>query len=178
MYWWAAHDADGINFHTGDKVAVGKGTGSAGYATYTTSPNGYAVHPIGYGIKMFDMGGHGRLLPVNVLNADGINLAAYATVGADRAVYFTILNKEHGAGAHEASVTIGNSGVFGEAAAIFLTVPDGDLGAMTGVTLGGAGIKEDGSWGGSWERLGRSGDGSFVVKMPVASAAVVKLSVR
>ncbi len=179
MYWWAAHEADGINFHTGDKVSVGKGTGNAGYATYTTSAGGYAVHPIGYGIKMFDFGGRGRLLPVNVItNAGPINLSAYATLAADGSVYLTLLNKEHGTTAASANVTIENSSGFGSAEVIYLRSLQDDVGATSGVTLGGAAIKDDGGWAGSWERLERSGGGEFVVKMPVASAAVVRLVVR
>lgn len=179
MYWWAQHGAEGINFHTGDRVAIGKGMGSPGYASFTTSAGGYLVHPIGYGIKMFDFGGHGKMLPVEVhTNAGEINLTAYASMANDGVVCLTILNKEHGRGALAAEVSIGKSGVFGSAQVIYLKSSNGDVGATTGVTIGGAMIKDDGSWSGDWKYLKPSSDGEFSVMLPPASAVVVKLVPR
>jgi hypothetical protein len=45
-YWWASHGANGINFHTGDKVASGDQNTSCSYAAFLTVPNGYSAHPI------------------------------------------------------------------------------------------------------------------------------------
>ncbi len=64
MYWWALHGAGGINFHTGDNVAAGEKSTACKYAAFLTVPDGYAAHPIAYGMKAFDLGSHGRIAPV------------------------------------------------------------------------------------------------------------------
>jgi hypothetical protein len=58
----ADHRASGINFHTGDKVAAGEESAPCRYAAYLSVPGGYEVHPVGYAIKTFDLGGHGTLI--------------------------------------------------------------------------------------------------------------------
>ena len=76
------------------------------------------VNPKGYGLKAFDLGGHGSIEPVTISNPDGINLTAYAVRGASEH-FVTLINKEHGAGAREANVTIAAPGAAERA--------DGDL---------------------------------------------------
>ena len=96
LHWWAAHDALGINFHTGDNVAAGERMNPCRYATFWTSPSGYHVHPIGYGIKAFELGSRGRNVPVMIHGRIGLNLTAYAVLGADNTLFVTLINKEHG----------------------------------------------------------------------------------
>jgi len=60
---------------------------------------------------------------------------------------------------------------------MFLAAPGGDVTAQTGVTLGGAPIREDGSWEGSWTPLAPASAAVFKVNVPAASAAIVRLSV-
>ena len=57
----------------------------------------YATTPKGYGIKAFTLGSAGQVRPVEIENADGINLTAYC-VGGDGEDYVTIINKTHGGG--------------------------------------------------------------------------------
>lgn len=174
MHWWAAHEASGINFHTGDNVAAGQQITPCRYAVYLSVPDGYAAHPLGYGIKAFSLGGRGRIVPVTVTGNDGLNLTAYgAQDGKELSV--TIINKEHGDGAHDIDAIIAPATKFATGRAIFLTAPNGDVSVKTGETLGGAPIGYDGSWNGEWTPLATPGDGGFTVRIPAAAAVVVKL---
>ena len=58
---------------------------------------------------------------------------------------------------------------------MFLTAPDGDAAAKTGVTLGGASINADGPWLGKWKPLPAGKPGQYAVKVPAASAAIVRV---
>jgi hypothetical protein len=176
QWWWAAHGMCGINFHTGDKVAARDMNKPCRYAAFWTSNKGYNVHPIGYGIKAFNLGSHGNLLPLNITNPDEINLTAYAVRATDKNLFVTLINREHDAGAHAANVTLAATEKFARGQIIFVTAPNSDIAAKTGVTLGGAEIKDDGSWNGKWKKLKPGKDGQFTVKIPAASAAIIQFS--
>jgi hypothetical protein len=173
-WWWATHNAAGLNFHTGDKVAAGGSFGVSKYTAYFTSTNGYYVRPLGYGIKAFDLGGRGRILPVTISNPGGLNLSAYAVLGERKSIYVTIINREHGTNARAAEIAINvhETGV-PHAQVMFLTAPGGDVAATSGETLGGAAIQNDGNWNGTWASVDDSTGGVFHVRVPAASAAVV-----
>ncbi|HWZ96091.1 MAG TPA: hypothetical protein VNW30_12920 [Opitutaceae bacterium] len=182
LYWWAWHDALGVNFHAGQKEPRGvSGPNRPNlYTPLTLLPNGIKVLPMGYGMKLFNLGGQGRLVPVNVTaNPDHLNLAAYGTLASDQALFITVLNKEFGAKGHPAKLTI-NSGRPGAGGKIiFMSAPGGDITAVGGITIGGAGIMEDGSWGGKWSDLPAvAQDGSVTVVVPAASAAVIELPAK
>jgi hypothetical protein len=177
MYWWAAHDAAGVNFHTGDRVAAGSTLQPSKYTAFFTSTNGYLVRPLGYGIKAFDLGRHGQMVPARISNSSNLNLTAYAVLGDDKNLYLTIINKEHDSGARDANVTLAAGEEFVSGKVIFLTAPGGDAAAKSGVTLGGAEIKDDASWNGEWKPLAApAAGGRFTFKVSAASAAVVKLT--
>lgn len=177
MYWWAAHDAAGLNFHTGDNVAAGEDLTPCRYAMFWTAGTGYDVHPIGYAMKAFDLGSHGKLVSAEVkTGSEKANVAAYAVSGSDGHLYVTLVNKN---GREADDVTIWAGGVPSAARAMFLAGPGNGLSATSGVTLGGAGIGPDGNWDGKWEALpGMAGDGTVSVHMPAATAAVVELTVK
>ncbi|HZP59498.1 MAG TPA: hypothetical protein VFB27_04165, partial [Opitutaceae bacterium] len=83
LYWWAWHDALGLNFHTGEKVMRGlPGPDRPNvYTALTSTPQGMKILPTGYGMKLFDLGSHGRLVPVEISsNPDHVNLAVYGTL--------------------------------------------------------------------------------------------------
>jgi hypothetical protein len=179
LYWWAWHDALGINFHTGQKEPRGMpGPNRPNvYTPLTATTNGVRVLPLGYGLKLFNLGSQGRLVPINVVsNLDSLNLAVYGTLTSERTLRITVLNKESGAAGRAAKVTV-NSGLPGaHAKVIFMSAPGGAIAAVDGITIGGAEIKEDGSWAGTWSELpDASYDGSVTVLVPVASAAVIEL---
>jgi hypothetical protein len=172
MYWWAAHGAAGLNFHTGDKVGAGDELRPSKYTAYFSTPNGFMVRPLGYGIKAFDLGAHGQLLPATITNPDNLNISAYAVLGDDKNIYLTIINKEHGVNAKDASVSLASDSGLGDAQIVSLTNPANDVAAKTGTTLGGAEIKSDGSWNGKWTNLPQT----KTIKIPAASASVIKIS--
>ncbi len=173
MYWWAEHHAQGLNFHTGDRVAAGDTLLPSKYTAFFSTANGYVVRPLGYGIKAFDLGGHGRLAPVKLSGADQLNVRAHAVLGADKSVYLTLINNEHGDSAKDVQVTFEQPVTTAEA--VSLTAPNGDVAATAGVTLGGGEIAADGSWNGKWTTLEARTGGKLIVTIPAATAMVLKL---
>jgi lysophospholipase L1-like esterase len=166
LHWWAAHGCAGVNFHNKSWLLTD--------TVYLDAAGNYQIHPKAYGIKAFEMGSRGYIQPLTISNSNGLNLTAYA-VGDTNQLCVTIINKEHGRGAREASVTIdgGEAGV--SAAAMFLIAPNGDAGATIGVTLGGAAITNNTPWNGQWIALGQLTNSQCTLKLPAASAVVVAL---
>jgi hypothetical protein len=173
MYWWAEHHAQGLNFHTGDRVAAGYTLLPSKYTAFFSTTNGYVVRPLGYGIKAFDLGGHGRFVPVKLNGGDQSNLRAHAVLGAGKNVYLTLINNEHGDSAKDIQVTFGQPVAMAEV--ISLTAPNGDVAATSGVTLGGGEIAADGSWNGKWAPLETRTGSKVTVTVPASSAMVLKL---
>jgi hypothetical protein len=170
MYWWAAHGASGLNFHTG-----GPGSGMH-YSVFVARPDGCAAHPLGYAMKVFDLGCHGRLTPATVTPSDK-NLTAWAVRGADGTLCVTLVNKEHAAGAGALEVTLDAGEAARSGQAMFLTAASQGVEATTGITLGGAAIENDGSWKGDWTALAAPSDGGhFVIALPSPGVVVVKLT--
>jgi len=170
LHWWAAHDCSSVHFHTGIHGF---------HADFFVDPDGnYQLYPISYGIAAFNLGGHGYAEPLTMTNSDGLNLTAYAVRdGADLCV--TIINKENGAGARNAAVSIAANGLArGNATAMFLVQSKGDVTATNGVTLGGGSISGAVPLRGQWTALGAFTNGQCRVTVPAGSAAVVKISAR
>jgi len=179
LYWWAQHDAIGINFHTGEKVArgtVGPDRPNV-YTAFTSSPNGYTLLPTGYGMKLFNLGSQGRLVPINVAaNADNLNLVAYGALASDKTLCVTILNREYDTAGRAAKVTINTGTPSTRAEMISMTAPGGVITSISGITIGGSGIDEQGNWTGKWTQLpAPEKDGSITVTVPAATGVVVKL---
>ena len=181
LRWWTAHGADGLNFHTGDRSG-GATVLPCRYAVFVTAANGYEIRPLGYGLKLFSLGGQGRTLPVNVSTGTNQNFVACANLSEKKTVFVTLINKTHGAGVTNAEVQIKLDAPLspGGARAVFLTSKTGDIAADAAeVTLGGAPILRDGSWRGKWTAVpGVAGTNVVTLTMPPASAAVVQLKVK
>jgi hypothetical protein len=178
QWWWAAHGANGINFHTGDKVATRDENKPCRYAVFWTAPHGYNVHPIGYALKMFSLGAQGSLLPTAVENTDNLNLAVYAAAANKNNITVTLINREHGSGGRAAEVML-NPGLSNACAQmIFLTAINHDISTKTGVALGGAEIQDNAKWDGKWTPLTNSAAGQFTLKLPASTAALVKITGR
>jgi len=173
MYWWAEHHASGVNFHTGDRVAAGYTLLPSKYTAFYSTTNGYMVWPLGYGIKAFDLGGHGNFVPVTESGASNLNLSAYAVLGDDKNLYLTLINKEHGREGRAARISLDVDDGFTGGEVISLEQSTGDVAATSGVTLGGAQIESDGSWDGNWKTLRKAA--AFSIFVPAASAVIVKL---
>ncbi len=175
MYWWAAHHAAGVNFHTGDRVAAGYTLLPSKYTAYFSTTNGYIVRPLGYGIKAFDLGSHGKFVPANISGNTDLNLSTYTVLGEDKNLYVTLINKERGENARAANITLGAGANFTQAETISLVQATGDIAATSGVTLGGAEIEHSGDWSGTWKTLRTDKGGAFSIMVPAASATIVRL---
>ena len=173
---WAEHHAAGVNFHTGDRVAAGNSLLPSKYTAYFSTTNGYIVRPLGYGIKAFDLGSHGKFVMATISGESGLNLSTYTVLGDDKNLYVTLINKEHGENARTANITLGAGANFTQAETISL-VPNhsGDIAATSGVTLGGSEIEHNGDWAGTWKTIHSEKAGTFSVIVPAASATVVRL---
>lgn len=156
LHWWAAHGAEGINFHNRQWIRN---------VVIYPRPGGYALHPIGYGLKAFAEGRLGQVETVELRNPDKLNLTGYAT-RRNGTVYLTVINKEHG---REASVTVLAAGLGAPESVLRLLDSESDASATNGVTLGGAVLSDNASWNGKWEPAGG------VIDVPAASAAIIKI---
>jgi hypothetical protein len=165
VHWHAAHHAIGLNFHNRRWIFTD--------TVYRDSAGNYQYNPKAYAIRAFDLGSDGNVVPLTMSNESALNVTAYAVRGA-RELFVTIINKEHGAGAREANVTIVAPGITERASGMALVAPNGDVGARTGVTLGGAEIV-DASWDGKWTDLNECTNAKTQVKVPATSAIVVRL---
>ncbi len=178
LHWWAEKGAAGLNFHTGDIVS---GPIPCQYAVFVTSDKGYSTHPLGYGMKAFDLAGYGNFIPVTLGKSNKANLTAYASLDFQKMLSITLINKEYEPATAEAEVHLHLPSPFSIAGAqvVRLSAPNGDISAKSGVTLGGAPIGDDGTWNGSWTPLpATAGGGEFTIKVPPASAAIVKAQLR
>lgn len=175
LYWWAAHQATGVNFHTGDKVAAGEQQTPCWYAIFRSAPDGYEINPIAYAIKAFDLGGHGKLLPVEV-TAGSPALSAYAVLGANRTLYVTLINKDKSAPS-TVDLNVKAQGLREKPAEMWLAAPNSDIAATEGVTLGDSAISSDGKWDGKWKPIA-SQKPSLTLTVAPASAVVLKLPLK
>jgi hypothetical protein len=172
MYWWATHNATGVNFHTGDKVAAGYTLLPSKYTAFFSTTNGFLVRPLGYGIKIFDLGAHGKIIPLTISNPEQLSLSVYAVLNGDQNLYLTIINKEHGENARDAKISLTKAaGNLRRGQFIELAVPDNNVADTAGETLGGATIQKDGTWNGSW----RFCDLTFPLIVSASSVVIVKL---
>lgn len=145
LYWWAAHRSQGVNFHTGDFVAAGPEQTICWYGIFHTLPGGgYEIRPIAYAMKAFELTSHGTLVPVSGLPAN-TRVNAYAVVDHNsHKLYLTLINSGH------KRATVALNPPYARAKSMLLSVPNGDLAATRGVTLGGSEITGAGQWKGHW----------------------------
>jgi hypothetical protein len=172
LHWWAAHGAAGVNFHNKQWLHT---------ATIVPDPavaGGYAITPKGYGIKAFTLGSAGQVKPVEIRNADGINLTAYC-IGGTGEDYVTIINKTHGARAADAAVTIVPPGP-GLPSAQFMGLTSGAPGDPTpaDATLGGAAITAHTPWNGKWNILSANPRDGISLTVGATTAAIVRIRSR
>jgi hypothetical protein len=175
MHWWAVHEAAGLDFHTGDRVSMNGTVSAPRYATFLSAPDGFTIRPLAYAFKAFDLGGHGRVVPLTLDNPATLNLTAYATLADDGSITVTLINKEHGGSARDGMVTIPRAAKQANGRMILLQAPGGDVATKEGLTLGGGAIEKDGSWHGAWQPLpAPAADATQQIRIPAASAAVIR----
>ncbi|HEX3628379.1 MAG TPA: hypothetical protein VH280_23475 [Verrucomicrobiae bacterium] len=167
LHWWAAHGSSGINFHNQAWIPTD--------TIFPDSQGNYEVHPKAYALKAFDVSGHGSGNPMGIVNPGGVNLTAYA-IGDETNLYVTVINREYGAGARDASVTILLAGfAAGGVAAMYLADTNG-FGATNGVTLGGGVITNNAAWQGQWTALGSVTKNECTVTVPATSATIIRIA--
>jgi len=178
LNWWAAHGANGLNFHNGDFVASGETNTRCMYAAFWSTPNGYDVKPVAYALAAFALGGQdgGRTSAAELGdNPQNLNLTAYA-LRSDNSTTVTLINKESGAAARSADVTLSvRPGTVAQL--LRLAAPDGDIARTAGVTLGDAAIAEDGTWSGRWTpTAAASVNGELKIRVTAASAILIRMA--
>jgi hypothetical protein len=181
MYWWASHQAAGLNFHTGDRVSMNNAYQAPHYATFVSASDGFDIRPLAYAFKAFDLGAHGRVIPVVLENTRSAHISAFATLADENNLSVTLINKEHGDAARDTVVRLAlpKHIHWNRAEMISLDAPHSDIAATAGITLGGVSIETDGTWNGAWRSLsGPSGRGEWRINVPAASAVVVRFSQR
>jgi hypothetical protein len=174
LFWWAEHQSQGINLHTGDNVAAGEQQTPCWYATFWTKPQGYQIHPIAYAMKAFDMASHGKLVAVKLATEDP-EMNAYAVLREDKTLYVTLINKEHGASAHSTAVKLQLPNGYRRVETMALTAPGNNVGATDDIKLGGASITGSGVWNGSWTKA-KTGAHEATLEVPSASALLIRLT--
>lgn len=166
MHWWSEHKCAGVNFHNKQwvlnaPIGMDKKTGDI------------IVNPVGYGYTAFKLSSDGYVQPLRMKNANGLNVTAYA-VRNDEAVYVTLINKEYGENAAEATVSVNiDKGIAG-VETLELSAPDNDPLSLT-ATLGGASINSSEPWTGTWTK---AGDNRLRFTVKPTSALIVKILTR
>jgi hypothetical protein len=128
---------------------------------------------------MFELGGHGDLLPVEVeKNKEKVNLVAYGVMAEGKVLYVTLINREYGSKGRAAEVEIELGKSVEKAETITMSQKDGDIAQVEGVMVGGAAFGEDGAWAGKWSDLNQGFDGKKTLKIevPPATAVLIRLS--
>jgi Glycosyl hydrolase family 79, N-terminal domain len=180
LWWWASHGAAGVNFHTGDKVAAGSLIAPCRYASFHSVPGGIHALPLAYGIKAFNLGAQGRIVPLELSFPKGsppANLSAYAAVDSNT-MLLTLINKEHGADAAVVSVDLNVNNPAGDAERIVLSAPGRDVSAKENISVGGSAIGDDGGWTGIWSPVSPYAPGRFRIEVSPASAVILRVPLR
>ncbi|MGC2409183.1 MAG: glycosyl hydrolase family 79 C-terminal domain-containing protein [Methyloceanibacter sp.] len=164
MFQVAEAGGEGVNFHTGDAKA---------YTPIGPGPDGrHVARPLYYGMLMFKEAVRGAsMLPARLV-APGLNMAAYATRGADGTLKVCLINKDLERGAR---VGIEAGRDFPSASLLRLTAPSAE--ARTDVTFGGSAVDGFGHWSPQPLKVFPWRSDSFV-EVPAASAVIVQLSPR
>ena len=171
MHFWATQNTRGLNFHTGATSVYDPIMPTTLTATYT-------AEPVAYGLKAFGLGSSGENVSTVIgSNPNGVNITAYGVLDPTTGnLFVTIINKEHFAGAKNATVTLAPGATYTAGKIWTLQQTTGDVTATSGVTLGGAAIGGDGSWNGTASPISPSSSGNFTINIPAASAAIVELT--
>lgn len=165
MHWWAAHGCSGINFHNNRWPMYN-------ITICRDAAGNYQTRPQGYGVKAFDIGGHGRVVPVT---ASRNGMTAYGVLDSTN-LYLTLINKEHGQYGRDAEVTVKGFAVKDPVEIMNLKAPNNDVAATSGISLGNATINNFGEWQGKWTQLQLTVNGPLTIPVSAASAAIVKIA--
>jgi hypothetical protein len=161
LFTLASYGASGVNLHAGTQFYT---------PIETRETNQSLARPLYYGLLLFRMCAHGRLIPANVVSGPKLEVSTYATLARDGSVAVAIINREQ---AKDVTVQLDASRYFKEGRLLRLEAPS--LSATSGVTLGGAPVSPDGSWKPASNQTLSREDRFFLIHVPASSAAVVNL---
>ncbi len=166
MFTLATADAAGVNIETG----VNQLGFISSYSPIGDDEHGtYSARPEYYGMLAFAQANQGQRLTVDY-DAATLNLTAYAALSDRNRLSVVIINKD---ASGDADVIVAANEHFARASALRLIAPS--LESTDGVTLGGSAVNPNGEWAPRLlERLALKG-GECKVRVPAASAAIVKL---
>jgi hypothetical protein len=169
MFTLAAAGCAGVNMETG----VNQRGFISSYSPIGDDEQGhYRAAPEYYGMLAFAQSG-GRVVGC-ALDAGERNLKAYATQPSRDRVVLTLINKESSS---EATVVIDASTSVPLHSGSLIRLSGPSLERKSGVTLGGAGVSQDGLWKPTQVEEVSGTRGRLQVRLPAASAAVVTLPV-
>ena len=176
MYFQANVGLAGINLH------MGLNANNPAYSAITPAnlTASYTVHPLAYAIAAFNLGGHGKIVPMTVGNPSSANVVAYSVLQNDGSLMLTVINREYvsqpSPPAHNAALAISTSGTaYNDGQVMFLTGMNNDPATTTGVTLGGSPISGSGVWTGTYMGMAHPSGSSFALTVPAAQAAIIHL---
>jgi Glycosyl hydrolase family 79 C-terminal beta domain/Glycosyl hydrolase family 79, N-terminal domain len=122
--------------------------------------------PLYYAMLAFAKAGRGTRIGAQI-DANGMNVAAYAVKDAVGRVFITMINK----GEADAAVALTLPGRFRKASLLRLEGPS--LDSKTRVTLGGAEVDANGNWSGAKEEPVGLRSGACEIQLSAASAAIM-----
>jgi hypothetical protein len=167
MFTLAAAGCAGVNMETG----VNQRGFISSYSPIGDDEQGhYRAAPEYYGMLAFAQSG-GRVVGC-ALDAGERNIKAYATQPSRDRVVLTLINKESSS---EATVVIDASTSVPLRSGSLIRLAGPSLERKSGVTLGGAGVSQDGLWKPAQVEEVSGTRGRLQVRLPAASAAVVTL---
>ena len=166
LFVLAKFGAAGANLQTGINHL---GKLSAYSPIFDDQKGHYGAAPEYYGLLAFAQIADGEMIAVEAATS-GINLTAYALRQQRGAIAAAVINKDM---TRDAAVRIAGAPQ-GEAQVMRLAAPS--VSALRGVTLGGAGVGNDGRWGGVTQSV-KIENGRAILNVPAASAALVTFTV-
>jgi hypothetical protein len=119
---------------------------------------------------LFRQAAIGRAVPLAVASDPAANVVAHAMLSDDGSTRVVLINKEHRATA-TVSLTLTPAPASGDASVLRLEAPS--LFAKDSITLGEAAVADDGSWAPTLVPTLPGSDGTWSVRLPPASAALV-----
>lgn len=100
-------------------------------------------------------------------------MTAYAVVRTNE-LFVTVINKSHGDKARDLDTALEVKTPLDQPGVMYLAAPHNEVAATKDVTLGGAAISSRNGWNGQWTPLKLSQAGQCTLRVPAASAAIVR----
>jgi hypothetical protein len=169
MFTLAYSDCAGLNMETG----VNQIGFISSYSPIGDDEHGtYSATPEYYGMLAFAQASRGQRVAVNC-DAAGTNLTSYAVIDGKSNLWVTIVNKDE---TRNADASIACTPYLGNGTALRLAAPS--LHSKSGVTLGGTEVGPNGEWKPKVLEPLQSKGNQCEVRVPAASAAIVKFGDR